>query len=139
MNEESKNLLSEIRKMLDERFDAIDQRFAEQDKRFDAFDERFVEQDKQFRKMLDDRFAEQNAQLERKLDKRFAESENMLLGEIERTRAILEQKIDRVQSDVDTMKQYYRITRLEDSNTALLLEHVAELDMRVERLEKKMA
>lgn len=67
------------------------------------------------------------------------ESENLILEEIERTRNIIEKQIDKVQSNLDEINQYYRITKLENDNTALLLKMIDELSKRVEELEKKTA
>lgn len=68
-----------------------------------------------------------------------AQAENLLLEEMERTRNILEKQIDKVQSNLDELNQYYRITKLENDNTALLLKMIDELSRRVEELEKRTA
>ena len=68
-----------------------------------------------------------------------AESENLILEEMERTRNILEQRIDQVQKNLDELNQYYRITKLENDNTALLLKMIDELSRRIEELEKRTA
>ncbi|MDE6517262.1 MAG: hypothetical protein K2L18_05380, partial [Acetatifactor sp.] len=73
------------------------------------------------------------------MDTRLAESENLILEEMERTRYILEKNIDKVQKNLDELNQYYRITKLENDNTALLLKMIDELTRRVEELEKKTA
>lgn len=67
------------------------------------------------------------------------ESENLILEEMERTRNIIEKQIDKVQSNLDEINQYYRITKLENDNTTLLLKMIDELSKRVEELEKKTA
>ena len=68
-----------------------------------------------------------------------AESENLILEEMERTRNILEMHINKVQKNLDELNQYYRITKLENDNAALLLKMIDELTRRVEELEKKSA
>ncbi len=67
------------------------------------------------------------------------DSENILLKEMERTQANLERKINEVQKNLDELKQYYRITKLENDNTALLLKMVEELSKRITELEKRTA
>lgn len=52
---------------------------------------------------------------------------------------ILERKIEKVQKNLDELNQYYRITKLENDNTALLLKMIDELSRRVEKLEKRTA
>ena len=88
---------------------------------------------------MDTRLAESEKKMEVMMDTRFAESENLILEEMERTRNILEKNINKVQKNLDELNQYYRITKLENDNTALLLKMIDELTRRVEELEKKSA
>ncbi len=74
-----------------------------------------------------------------KVDERLANSENLLLEEMERTRSILDTKIERVQKNLDELSQHYRITKLENDNMALLLKMIEGLTRRVEELERKTA
>lgn len=82
---------------------------------------------------------EEIAESERRTAERFEESENLILEEVERTRSILEKEIENVQKNLDELSQYYRITKLESDNTALLLKMIDELSKRIEKLEKKTA
>lgn len=68
-----------------------------------------------------------------------AGTENLVLEEMERTRNILEKQINAVQKNLEELVQYYRITKLENDNTALLLKMIDELSRRVEELEKRTA
>ena len=56
-----------------------------------------------------------------------------------RTQNILEEKINTVQKNIDELKQYYKITRLESDNTSLLIQMITELQKRVTELESKIA
>ena len=67
------------------------------------------------------------------------DSENLLLEEMERTRTILENKIDKIQKNVDNLNQYYQIAKLENDNLRLVIESVQNLTKRVEVLEGKSA
>lgn len=73
------------------------------------------------------------------LEKMFHNSENLVLDEMERTREILEGKIDEVQKNLDELKQYSRIAKLENDNTSLLLQMIADLRKDVDELKKKTA
>ena len=73
------------------------------------------------------------------MDIKLTKSENLILQETERTRNILEKRIDQIQKNLDELNQYYRITKLENDNTALLLKMIEKLEKRVEDLEKKTA
>lgn len=82
---------------------------------------------------------EEIVESENRMDIERSESENLILEELERTRNILEQRIDQVQRNLDELNQYYRITKLENDNTALLLKMIDELSRRIEELEKRTA
>ena len=71
-----------------------------------------------------------------RLNKAIAKSENLLLGEMERTRRILEDKVETVQNNLNKVTEYYRITKLEHDNTALLLDAISNLEGRVANLEQ---
>ena len=128
----------------------LDKRFAEQDRRWEEkLDKCFAEQDRRWEKKLDKRFAEQDRSWEEKLDKRFAEqdkkweaqlheSENLLLEELYRTRDYLETKIDKIEKDLEELKEYYRIDRIEKEGTGLIVQNVRKLEGRVMRLEQKV-
>jgi hypothetical protein len=77
--------------------------------------------------------------IENIVDSRIAESENLILKELDRVQISLENKINTVQKNLEELNQYYRITKLENDNTALLLKMIDELSKRVEELEKKTA
>ena len=66
-------------------------------------------------------------------------TEDLLLDEIGRTQSYLEKQIAEVKKNVDELNQYYRITRLENDNTALLLKMIESLQKDVEELKKKTA
>ena len=88
---------------------------------------------------MDKRFAKSENSILVKVDRRIAKSENLVLEEMERTRIILEGKIQTVQNNLDNIQEYYRITKLEQDNTALLLGIVSDLQKRVHKLEQKTA
>ena len=101
-------------------------------------DERLGRSEESVLAKVDERLGKTEESILTKVDERLRESENLLLEEMERTRSILDNKIDRVQKNLDELTQYYRITRLESDNTALLLKMVDELSRKVEELEKRI-
>ena len=66
-------------------------------------------------------------------------SEDLFMSELGKTQDFLERKIDAVQKDVNDMKEYYRIRRLEDDNTATLLKLYTGLREEVDELKEKIA
>ena len=71
--------------------------------------------------------------------KAITESEKMLLDEIKFNREAVEKLISNVQSNLEELKQYYRITKLENDNTSMLLQMITRLQDDVEELKKKTA
>lgn len=76
---------------------------------------------------------------DQKLQRALRETENGLLEEMDRMRESLEEKIANVDKKVDNLETYYRITKLENDNTSILLKIVGDLQERVTVLEKKTA
>lgn len=70
---------------------------------------------------------------------RVTESERLLLGEIVRTQTIFEKRIEKVEQNIEELKTYYNITRLERENTSLLLQLIEELRKDVDELKSKTA
>ena len=73
------------------------------------------------------------------INSRAIETEKFLLDEIERRHKHLEEQMKKVQKNLEDLDSYYRITKLENDNTSLLLKMVDSLSKRVEELEKRTA
>lgn len=90
--------------------------------------------------MLDQKDIDMIRQVVREeVDERASKTEDSLLDEIGRTQTYLEKQINEVKKNMDELSQYYRITKLENDNTALLLKMIDQLNRRVEELEKRTA
>lgn len=66
------------------------------------------------------------------------ESENNLLDEISRTYNYLDAKIEKLQKNVEEITQYYRIKKLEDDNTSILLELTKEMNKQIENMNRRI-
>lgn len=86
--------------------------------------------------MLDEKDLQAIASL---IDSRAEKTEKLLLDEMGRVQTYLEKQILQVQKNLDELQQYYRITKLENDNTALLLRMIETLQKDVEELKKKTA
>ncbi len=64
---------------------------------------------------------------------------NMILNELDNVQLRLTDKMNRLESNMDELKQYYRINKLENENTSLLLQMIKDLQKEVEELKKKIA
>ena len=67
------------------------------------------------------------------------ESENMILEELDRVQINLSKKIDIVEKNLDELNQYYRITKLENDNTAILLKMIQDPAKTIDELSKRVA
>lgn len=65
--------------------------------------------------------------------------ETNLYEEIGRVQTYLEKKIDAVREEVEAVKTYYRIDRMENATSATILQIVSTLQKDVEELKKKIA
>ena len=102
-------------------------------------DARIAESEARMETMLDARIAESEARMETMLTVKIKEADNLLLEEIDRTQTKLENKINLLNENLDKLEQYYRISKLENDNTTVLLKLMEGLAKRVEDLEKKIA
>lgn len=73
------------------------------------------------------------------VEDKVTQSSNMLLEKIDGVQGILQQNIKTVEKNLEELQQYYRITKLENVNSMLLLKLVDELSRRVTELENKTA
>ena len=71
---------------------------------------------------IDERITAYENKIFKTMDERFTASENMVLKELDRVQEHLENDIQKVQSNLDEIQQYYRITKLENDNYSLLLQ-----------------
>ena len=62
---------------------------------------------------------------------------NLIIEEIGNVQEKLQKKIKTVEKNLEELNQYYRIAKLENDNTALLLRMINDLSQRIEKLENK--
>lgn len=73
--------------------------------------------------------------VETKVDERVTRSEKFIFDEFGR----MEQKIEDIKKNLEELEQYYKITKLENDNTKILLQLIESLRNDVEELKKKIA
>jgi len=110
--------------------------------KIEALDVRWADRINEIDERLNGRIDELDTRLSGRIDSlevQMKKSENLFMTELGRTCDYLEKKIDAVQKDVNELKEYYRIQRLEDSNTATLLKLYTGLRAEVDELKEKIA
>ena len=133
----------------------LDKRIAESEARMEALlDKRIAELKTYVEALIDKRIVQLKTYVEALIDKsivqlkiyvealiadKIKESENILLEEIDRTQGNLESKIRLINENTEELRQYYKITKLENDSTAILLKMIDAISKKVEDLEKKIA
>lgn len=131
MSDEIRLILDELQKIngrldkMDDRFDKIDDRLDKMDDRLDKMDNRLDKMDNRMDGMVT------------KEDLR--ESENMILSHIDHVQEVFDKRFEKLEKNMEELCQYYRITKLENENTTLLLRMIEELRKDVEDLKRKTA
>lgn len=88
---------------------------------------------------IESRIKETKEWINDRIESQITESEELILKEMDRVQMFLENKINTVKENVEELKQYYKITKLENDSTEILLKMIEELSRRIEELEKKSA
>ncbi|MCB6545361.1 hypothetical protein [Blautia glucerasea] len=73
------------------------------------------------------------------MDERITSSENMILKELDRVQEHPESDVQKVQKNLEELQQYYRIAKLENDNTALLLKMYNDMQKEIAELKAKIA
>ena len=73
------------------------------------------------------------------LRKEIRASGNSTLEEVDRLQEIMERRIGEVNEKIENVERYYRISRLENDNTTLVLQIVEDYGRRLEKLERVIA
>ena len=78
-------------------------------------------------------------EVEGSLTNKIIEVESFLTKELVRTEDILTRKIEKVDSKLEEIDQYYRIEKLENGNMGMILQILEKYQKRLEKLEMKIA
>ena len=117
---------------IDKRFEQIDKRFEQMDKRFEQIDKRFEQIDKRF-EQIDEKF--------RQIDKRFEQVEESIKSDLEQTKCIIENEIQRnikivAENHVDLSRKFTEALSVSQTNELYHLK-VNQLETRLVLLENK--
>lgn len=88
---------------------------------------------------VDERISASEESILSKVDERISASENLVLNELDRVQTHLEKEVDEVRENLDEMKQFYRINKLESDNTTLLLQMYNNMQKEIEKIKTKIA
>ena len=125
------DLILEKLSSMDDRLGSVENKVSAVENKFSAVENKISTVEK---KVIE---SEQN--IIQQVDKKIAESENLILKELDRLEIHLEKEVDQVQRNLDEIKQFYRINKLESDNTTLLLQMYNNLEEKIKELESKIA
>lgn len=88
---------------------------------------------------IDEKITASEERMMQKMDEKLTHSENLILHELDRVQEHLETDIQKVERNLEELQQYYRITKLENDNTSLLLKMYNNMQKEIEELKAKIA
>lgn len=88
---------------------------------------------------IDERITASEERMMQKMDEKLTHSENLILHELDRVQEHLETDVQKVERNLEELQQYYRITKLENDNTSLLLKMYNNMQKEIEELKAKIA
>ena len=132
-----KNMMQGVVKETEQNIlEKVDVRIAETEQNIlEKVDVRIAETEQNVLKKVDVRIAE----IEQKMDEKITHSENLILSELDRVQTHLEKDIEKTQENLDELKQFYRIDRLETDNTSLLLKMYNDMQKEIAEIKAKIA
>ena len=80
---------------------------------------------------IDEKITASEERMMQKMDEKLTHSENLILHELDR--------VQKVERNLEELQQYYRITKLENDNTSLLLKMYNNMQKEIEELKAKIA
>ena len=75
----------------------------------------------------------------KQMDEKITHSENLILNELDTVQEHLESEVQKVQKNLEELQQYYRISKLENDNTSLLLKMYNDMQKEIAELKAKIA
>ena len=88
---------------------------------------------------IDEKITASEERMMQKMDEKLTHSENLILHELDRVQEHLETDVQKVERNLEELQQYYRITKLENDNTSLLLKMYNNMQKGIEELKAKIA
>ena len=106
-------------------------------------DERISRSEQNMSLIMNERMNERSLQLResilQEVDKRISHSENLILNELDRVQEHTKTDFQKLQKSINEIQQYYRIAKLENDNTSLLLKMYSDMQKDIAELKSQTA
>ncbi|MCM1063571.1 MAG: hypothetical protein NC420_03700 [Eubacterium sp.] len=100
---------------------------------------RIAESEERLNARLESRLAESEERMNAGFEKKLAVYEDLLIREMYKIQENLSDRIDKIETRLDTMQHDINACKLERESVGLLIKKIDQLECRIEELEKKTA
>lgn len=135
------NLMQEVVKESEQNIlNSVDKKIAASEQNvISTVDKKIAASERNVISSVDKKIAASERKILSVMDEKLSRSENMILNELDRVQAHLEGDLEKVQRNLEELKQFYRIDKLETDNTSLLLKMYNDMQKEIAEIKTKIA
>ena len=135
------NLMQEVVKESEQNIlNSVDKKIAASEQNvISTVDKKIAASERNVISSVDKKIAASERKILSVMDEKLSRSENMILNELDRVQAHLEGDLEKVQKNLEELKQFYRIDKLETDNTSLLLKMYNDMQKEIAEIKTKIA
>ena len=135
------NLMQEVVKESEQNIlNSVDKKIAASEQNvISTVDKKIAASERNVISSVDKKIAASERKLLSVMDEKLSRSENMILNELDRVQAHLEGDLEKVQKNLEELKQFYKIDKLETDNTSLLLKMYNDMQKEIAEIKTKIA
>lgn len=135
------NLMQEVVKESEQNIlNSVDKKIAASEQNvISTVDKKIAASERNVISSLDKKIAASERKILSVMDEKLSRSENMILNELDRVQAHLEGDLEKVQKNLEELKQFYKIDKLETDNTSLLLKMYNDMQKEIAEIKTKIA
>ena len=135
------NLMQEVVKESEQNIlNSVDKKIAASEQNvISTMDNKIAASERNVISSVDKKIAASERKILSVMDEKLSRSENMILNELDRVQAHLEGVLEKVQKNLEELKQFYKIDKLETDNTSLLLKMYNDMQKEIAEIKTKIA
>lgn len=135
------NLMQEVVKESEQNIlNSVDKKIAASEQNvISTVDKKIAASERNIISSVDKKIAASERKILSVMDEKLSRSENMILNELDRVQAHLEGDLEKVQKNLEELKQFYKIDKLETDNTSLLLKMYNDMQKEIAEIKTKIA
>ena len=135
------NLMQEVVKESEQNIlNSVDKKIAASEQNvISTVDKKIAASERNVISSVDKKIAASERKILSVMDEKLSRSENMILNELDRVQAHLEGDLEKVQRNLEELKQFYKIDKLETDNTSLLLKMYNDMQKEIAEIKTKIA